>query len=436
MRLNLGAVLHVTHAYVGAMVDSGWGRIVTIVSDAGRRGERFQAIYGAAKAGAMGFIRGLAAEVGAHGVTANCVALGTMKTGVTEDALDAEPRARGEARPALHRAAARPARRSGPARRPALQRRRGPGSPARCTRSTAATSASPLDPARRIAGGRPMIPRGARVGGVSVGGMASRRQSKSRARTEAAPRARVQTRAAWRDELSEQLADHRIDALAIGARRLRPPEPARDLLRSRRSGRAGHRHRRRPGSSAGARCSCRSRSLGGGRRRPLVQRRGDDDDEEVAEAAGLRFGLGLVARLRRGRRRVAPRPRQAADRIARTAEARGRRHRRRDRRAVARRPRHAGAVDRARRDRRARAPARRRHRACARSRSAIATGGRFVGRQARADADAAVRARGRRRPTPPMPPTPTRHARCCSTSSTTRRSSISSRPRTKLDEDE
>src|SRR5258708_15881048 len=53
MRLNLGAVLHVTHAYVGAMVDAGWGRVVTVVSDAGRRGERFQAIYGAAKPGAL-----------------------------------------------------------------------------------------------------------------------------------------------------------------------------------------------------------------------------------------------------------------------------------------------------------------------------------------------------------------------------------------------
>ncbi len=91
MRLNLGAVLHVTHAYLGAMVDQGWGRVVTIVSDAGRRGERFQAIYGAAKAGAMGFMRGVAAEVGAHGVTANCVALGTMKTGVTEEALTRNP---------------------------------------------------------------------------------------------------------------------------------------------------------------------------------------------------------------------------------------------------------------------------------------------------------------------------------------------------------
>jgi 3-oxoacyl-[acyl-carrier protein] reductase len=91
MRLNLGAVLHVTHAYVGAMVDGGWGRVVTIVSDAGRRGERFQAIYGAAKAGAMGFMRGVAAEVGAHGVTVNCVALGAMRTGPLDDAIERDP---------------------------------------------------------------------------------------------------------------------------------------------------------------------------------------------------------------------------------------------------------------------------------------------------------------------------------------------------------
>lgn len=91
MRLNLGAVLHVTHAYAGAMVERGWGRIVTIVSDAGRKGERFQAIYGSAKAGAMGFMRGLAAEVGRYGVTANCVSLGTMRTGFSEQAVERDP---------------------------------------------------------------------------------------------------------------------------------------------------------------------------------------------------------------------------------------------------------------------------------------------------------------------------------------------------------
>jgi 3-oxoacyl-[acyl-carrier protein] reductase len=91
MRLNLGAVLHVTHVYLAAMVEAGWGRVVTIVSDAGRRGERGQAVYGAAKSGAMGLMRGVAAEVGRSGVTVNCVSLGTIKTGAFADALEANP---------------------------------------------------------------------------------------------------------------------------------------------------------------------------------------------------------------------------------------------------------------------------------------------------------------------------------------------------------
>ena len=124
MRLNLGAVLHVTHAYVGAMVDAGWGRVVTVVSDAGRKGERMQAIYGAAKSGAMGFMRGLAAEVGAHGVTANCVSLGTMKTGCLRRGARTEPRARTAARPPLPDAASRRARRPRHPRGAPLQRRR------------------------------------------------------------------------------------------------------------------------------------------------------------------------------------------------------------------------------------------------------------------------------------------------------------------------
>ncbi len=64
IRLNLAAVLGVTRAYLPAMIDRSWGRVLTIVSDAGRRGERKQVVYGAAKAAAMGFSRGLAAEVG------------------------------------------------------------------------------------------------------------------------------------------------------------------------------------------------------------------------------------------------------------------------------------------------------------------------------------------------------------------------------------
>jgi 3-oxoacyl-[acyl-carrier protein] reductase len=89
--LNYGSVLHVTHAFVGDMVERGWGRVITIVSDAARKGERFQTIYGSAKAAAAGFSRALAAEVGRDGVTVNCVALGSIKTGPLATAIERDP---------------------------------------------------------------------------------------------------------------------------------------------------------------------------------------------------------------------------------------------------------------------------------------------------------------------------------------------------------
>jgi NAD(P)-dependent dehydrogenase (short-subunit alcohol dehydrogenase family) len=79
LRVNLYGVMHCTRAVLPAMIDNGWGRIVTVLSDAARTGEPLMAAYSAAKAGAAGFCRSVAREVGRHGVTANCVALGTMR---------------------------------------------------------------------------------------------------------------------------------------------------------------------------------------------------------------------------------------------------------------------------------------------------------------------------------------------------------------------
>ncbi|HEX2737318.1 MAG TPA: SDR family oxidoreductase [Acidimicrobiia bacterium] len=91
IRLNLAAVLGVTRAYLPFMIERQWGRILTIVSDAGRKGERKQVVYGAAKAAAMGFSRGLAAEVGRDGVTVNCISLGTMNHGPLAAAIERDP---------------------------------------------------------------------------------------------------------------------------------------------------------------------------------------------------------------------------------------------------------------------------------------------------------------------------------------------------------
>src|SRR5262249_57185870 len=53
IRLNLAAVLGVTRAYLPAMIERDWGRVLTIVSDAGRRGQRKQVVYAAATPAAM-----------------------------------------------------------------------------------------------------------------------------------------------------------------------------------------------------------------------------------------------------------------------------------------------------------------------------------------------------------------------------------------------
>ena len=86
VRLNLYGVLHGVKATVDGMCDRGWGRIVTVSSEAGRMGlPSGISLYGASKAAAIGFSRHLALELVDTGVTANCVALGLMATGPDDD---------------------------------------------------------------------------------------------------------------------------------------------------------------------------------------------------------------------------------------------------------------------------------------------------------------------------------------------------------------
>ncbi len=84
LRINVYGVLQCTHAVLPGMRQRGWGRIVTIMSEAGRIGERHLAVYSAAKAAAGGFSKALALEVGRDGITSNCVSIGTIGP-VTDD---------------------------------------------------------------------------------------------------------------------------------------------------------------------------------------------------------------------------------------------------------------------------------------------------------------------------------------------------------------
>jgi NAD(P)-dependent dehydrogenase (short-subunit alcohol dehydrogenase family) len=89
--VNLFGTMHCTHAALPGMINAGWGRIVTLVSDAGRNGDAKVAPYAAAKAGAAGFCRSIAREVGRHGITVNCVSLGSIETPAKIEARAARP---------------------------------------------------------------------------------------------------------------------------------------------------------------------------------------------------------------------------------------------------------------------------------------------------------------------------------------------------------
>lgn len=85
MQVNLFGVMYAVRAALPRMIDGGWGRIITIISDTARVGETHMPAYSAAKAGAAGFCRSVAREVGRYGITCNNVALGTINTWGSDD---------------------------------------------------------------------------------------------------------------------------------------------------------------------------------------------------------------------------------------------------------------------------------------------------------------------------------------------------------------
>ncbi len=83
MGLITYGVLNCTRAVTESMCERRWGRIVSIISDAGRVGEPRLVAYSMAKAGVVGFSKALAKEVGRFCVTVNCVSPATTETEAT-----------------------------------------------------------------------------------------------------------------------------------------------------------------------------------------------------------------------------------------------------------------------------------------------------------------------------------------------------------------
>jgi len=77
---NLTGVFNMTHNVWGGMRERKFGRIVTISSINGQKGQFAQANYAASKAGDIGFTKSLAQEGARAGITVNVVAPGYIAT--------------------------------------------------------------------------------------------------------------------------------------------------------------------------------------------------------------------------------------------------------------------------------------------------------------------------------------------------------------------
>lgn len=84
LAINLTGVYYVSKQFAGGMAARGWGRIVTIASIASKIGARYIAAYAAAKHGALGLTRAMAAELGPAGVTVNAICPGYADTPMTD----------------------------------------------------------------------------------------------------------------------------------------------------------------------------------------------------------------------------------------------------------------------------------------------------------------------------------------------------------------
>ena len=86
--VNLMGVVNAAQAVLRPMSERGFGRIVAVASTAGLKGYPYVSAYCAAKHAVVGFVRALAIETAATGVTVNAVCPGFTDTDLVAESLD------------------------------------------------------------------------------------------------------------------------------------------------------------------------------------------------------------------------------------------------------------------------------------------------------------------------------------------------------------
>jgi 2-hydroxycyclohexanecarboxyl-CoA dehydrogenase len=89
--VNLIGTINCVHALLPGMIERKQGAIVGVSSDAGRVGSSGEVVYSGAKAGVIGFLKGVARESARYNIRANIVCPGPTNTPMMEATTKADP---------------------------------------------------------------------------------------------------------------------------------------------------------------------------------------------------------------------------------------------------------------------------------------------------------------------------------------------------------
>ncbi|TAK75565.1 MAG: 3-hydroxybutyrate dehydrogenase [Aquabacterium sp.] len=95
LAINLSSAFHLIKAVVPQMKARGFGRIINVASAHGLTASPFKSAYVAAKHGMVGLTRTIAVELAEHGITANTICPGYVKTPLVDKQIADQARAHG-----------------------------------------------------------------------------------------------------------------------------------------------------------------------------------------------------------------------------------------------------------------------------------------------------------------------------------------------------